>query len=161
MNRLILLDNTVLTNLALLQQTELVFRLWSEDACTTPAVMLEYQAGARQAKFGAESWRKLRIIELTEPETYWANALPPRLGAGEKTCLAVALHRLGVFASDDFDARAAARRSGIALTGTLGILLLSIERGDISLQQGSAFLKVLIAAGYRSPVQELDGFLKK
>lgn len=101
MSRLILLDNTVLTNLALIHRTDLVFRLWAEDVYTTSAVIPEYQAGAAQGKFASSAWEELRIIELTEQETEWMNALPPKLGAGEKSCIAVARHRQGTLASDD------------------------------------------------------------
>ena len=41
----ILLDNTVLTNLALVKQADLVPHLWGAAACTTPHVLAEYQAG--------------------------------------------------------------------------------------------------------------------
>lgn len=161
MSRLILLDNTVLTNLALIHRTDLVFRLWAGAVCTAAAVISEYQAGAGQAKFSANAWEALRIIKLTEQETGWMNDLSPKLGAGEKSCIAVARHRQGAFASDDLDARTTARGNRIPLTGTLGILLLSIESGHISLEQGNSFLEQLIASGYRSPVQTLDGLLKK
>lgn len=161
MNRLILLDNTVLTNLALVQRTDLVFRLWSDDACTTSAVMMEYHAGAAQGKFDPNAWRELPVIELTEQEIEWENALSQKLGAGERSCIAIALHRQGVFVSDDSLARATAKQNGIALTGTLGILLLGVEREHISLEEGNSFLRRLIAAGYYSPVEGLNEFFKK
>jgi predicted nucleic acid-binding protein len=51
------------------------------------------------------------------------------------------------FASDDADARAAARRLGVSVTGTLGILALA---------QANALLADMVAAGYRSPMERLD-----
>ncbi len=77
MSQLVVLDNTVLTNLALVNQTDLVFRLWS-NVCTTPAVMAEYQAGAASGKFATSAWSKLPLIESTEQEIEWARKLASR-----------------------------------------------------------------------------------
>lgn len=41
----ILLDNTVLSNLALVGEVGLVQRLWPRQACTTPQVLEEYSQG--------------------------------------------------------------------------------------------------------------------
>ena len=45
-----------------------------------------------------------------------------------------------MFASDDADARAAARRLGIRVTGTLGILALTVRRELLTLTQANALL---------------------
>jgi hypothetical protein len=45
MNGPLLLDNTVLTNFALVGRSDLPLRLWSGGACITPAVLGEFQAG--------------------------------------------------------------------------------------------------------------------
>ncbi|MFO7662626.1 MAG: hypothetical protein R6X18_08525 [Chloroflexota bacterium] len=42
---LVLLDNMVLTNFALLSRPDLVLDLWCSGPVTTTAVMTEYQAG--------------------------------------------------------------------------------------------------------------------
>ncbi len=41
----VILDNTVLTNFALAECTELVMLLWSDALQTTPQVMTEYREG--------------------------------------------------------------------------------------------------------------------
>ena len=41
---LIILDNTVLTNFARVQRTDLLFAVWPDLLCTTAPVMAEYQA---------------------------------------------------------------------------------------------------------------------
>ena len=47
MSKPILLDDTVLSNLALVGQMDLVFRLWPERICTTEDVMREYQVAVQ------------------------------------------------------------------------------------------------------------------
>jgi len=81
------------------------------------------------------------------------------LGAGERSCLAVALHRQGLLVSDDLDARRAAREHGIPKTGTVGILVLYVRRGYLSREEANALLTEMIALGYRSPVASLDSLL--
>ena len=44
-SRLVLLDNTVLTNFALVDRPDLVLDLWGPNCATTTEVMAEYQAG--------------------------------------------------------------------------------------------------------------------
>ena len=44
-SRLVLLDNTVLANFALIHRADLVLGLWGEAGATTQAAMAEYQAG--------------------------------------------------------------------------------------------------------------------
>jgi predicted nucleic acid-binding protein len=66
----------------------------------------------------------------------------------------------GLFASDDADARAAAQRRGIPVTGTLGILALAVRRKLLTLAQANALLNDMIAAGYRSPMQKLDALVR-
>jgi predicted nucleic acid-binding protein len=151
-----LLDNTVLTNFALVGRPDIVLRLWPDIACTTPAVRSEYQAGATAGLTPGETWADLPAVALTEAEATFAAELPPRLGMGERTCLAVAVHRHGLLASDDQDARTVARRYGVPVTGTLGILVLGIRHGHLARDEADALLKEMIAAGYRSPVTNLD-----
>jgi len=159
MIRLVLLDNTVLTNLALVGKDGLVMRLWPTRACTTPAAMDEYRAGAASGLLPADAWTSLCVVTLTEGETVFAAGLSPRLGAGERTCLAVAIHRKGLFASDDLDARRVAQEHGVPRTGTISILVLCVQRGYLSRGQANTLLGEMIALGYRSPVIRLDSLL--
>jgi predicted nucleic acid-binding protein len=119
MNTWVLLDNTVLTNFALLNRPDLVLDLWT-GACTTTAVLAEYQAGTAVRPLPADCWQTLTLVDLTPEETAVAQQLAHHPGAGERTCIAVAHCRNGLFASDDADARRAAQMYGIPLTGTSG-----------------------------------------
>jgi predicted nucleic acid-binding protein len=154
----VLLDNTVLTNSALIGQPHLVLDLWP-DACTTPAVQAEYQAGVTTRQLPVDVWQSLPIVTLTSTEATFANRLNQRLGAGERSCIAVAHHQKALFVSDDFDARRQAQAYGIPTTGTIGILLLNIQHKRITLAKGNELLTQLIKLGYRSPVTKLDDFI--
>ena len=95
-------------------------------------------------------------MELTPQERASAAAFASRLGAGERSCLAVAQARCGLLASDDADTRHTAQRLGIPVSGTLGILALAVRRQLLSLDQANVLLADMIAAGLRSPLEKLD-----
>jgi len=157
--RPVLLDNTVLSNFALVGRTDLVMRLWPTTACTTPAALDEYEVGTASGLLPPDAWAELPVVTLTEEEIPFAASLTPRLGAGERTCLAVAVHRQGLLASDDLDARRAARQHNVPRTGTVGILVLCVQRGYLPRDQADTLLAEMIALGYRSPVASLDPLL--
>lgn len=157
--RPVLLDNTVLTNFALVSKADLVMHLWPTTACTTSAVLAEYDVGAASRLLPPDAWGNLPIVTLTQEEATFVSGLPARLGAGERTCLAVAVHRRGLLASDDMDARRAARQHNVSVTGTVGILVLCVQQGYLARDQADVLLSEMIALGYRSPVASLDGLV--
>jgi predicted nucleic acid-binding protein len=152
---LVLLDNTVLSNFALVQQTEMVMRV-CPGVCTTATAFAEYAAAVEKGLLQAGIWSSLPVIELTDRELHLLEMLPARLGPGERTCLAVAIQRGGVVATDDLDARQLARRSGVGTTGTLGILVLAVGAGEVSVDHANRLLAEMIASGFRSPVKSLN-----
>lgn len=156
MDKPVLLDNTVLSNLALVGQTNLVFCLWPERILTTSDVWHEYEIAAQTGKLPLSVWSNLTIVELTSQEKTTAAAFVSRLGAGERSCLAVAQARCGLLVSDDVDTRHTAQRLGIPVSGTLGILALAVRRQLLSLDQANGLLADMIAAGFRSPLAKLD-----
>jgi len=102
---MVFLDNTVLTNFALIGRPDLIFSIWPDIACTVTPVMEEYQTGVQTSNLPRKAWDGLLIHQLTDEESAMAASLPPKLGAGERACLAAAIMRQGVFASDDQQAR--------------------------------------------------------
>lgn len=102
---IVVLDNTVLTNYGLINRADLVSDLWPGMASFTPDVQNEYQAGVRVAELPADIWVFLPVLTLTTSETTLALSLAHRLGAGERSCLAVAITRGALLATDDEDAR--------------------------------------------------------
>jgi len=154
----LLLDNTVLTNFALVGRADLVLGL-STEVATTPAVIAEYVAGVAGHGLPANVWNSLFQLTLQPDEQRFADRLPPRLGRGERSCIAVAVHRRGLFASDDMRARLEAQRHGVAVTGTVGILVLNVKLGRLVLEEGNTLLTDMIVQGYRSSVLALDELL--
>ena len=150
-----LLDNTVLSNFAAVKRSDVVLRLWPGQVYTIPGVIKEYQQAVLTRNYAPDSWAELPVLELTAAENEYAHSLPDPLGTGERECIAVAVYRQGSFVSDDSHARAVARSKGLALSGTLGILVACPDMGILTFSQANALLKKMIAAGYRSPISDL------
>jgi predicted nucleic acid-binding protein len=83
------------------------------------------------------------------------------LGDGEASCIAVALERGCVIFTDDRDARRYAGRRELRVSGTLGVLLLLVERKHLTVAQADACLREMIAHDYRSPVTSIAGLRKR
>jgi predicted nucleic acid-binding protein len=77
------------------------------------------------------------------------------LGFGEASCLTLARHRDWLVLTDDKSARRRPRREKLAVTGTLGILKLAVERELLSVEEGNDLLRQMTAAGYYSPYDDL------
>jgi predicted nucleic acid-binding protein len=104
----------------------------------------------------ADLWADLTVTTLTEEETVLAASFSTRLGSGERSCLAAAVRRQGLLATDDLDARRIAQQQNVPLTGTLGILVLCVRRGYLSREEANGLLAEMIALGYYSPFDSLD-----
>lgn len=152
----ILLDNTALTNFALVGRADLILDLWRPDCATTTAVMAEYQAGIASRGLPNDIWQNLPQLTLQPLEQAFAEKLPAQLGRGERSCIAIAVQRQGLFVCDDAKARQVAKRHGITITGTIGILVMNIRQGNLTLAEGNAILTDMIIQGYRSPIATLD-----
>jgi predicted nucleic acid-binding protein len=157
--RKVFLDNTVLTNFALIGRPDLILLLWPDIACTTTSIMEEYQAGVYATKLPENVWHELPIYKLTTEENARATGLPPQLGTGERTCLAAAIIQQGVLASDDQQARKYGLQVGVTIIGSVGILIRCIEQGLISKSEAQVLLDRMIAANYHSPISSLDEIL--
>ena len=96
MSKPVLLDNTVLSNLALVGQMDVVFHLWPERVASTPAVLREYEVAARGGLLPPRAWADLPLLELTAQESAISARLCKRLGvpvAGTLGILALAVRR--------------------------------------------------------------------
>ncbi|ACS34623.1 DUF3368 domain-containing protein, partial [Thermococcus gammatolerans] len=58
--------------------------------------------------------------------------------------------------SDDYDARKKARLLGIKVSGTIGLLVLGVKRGVLTLEEGNGLLEKMIEKGFYSPVKRLE-----
>ena len=92
----VILDNTVLTNFALVGRADLVTHLWPTTACTTPPVLDEYRSGVVSGLLPADVRSDLTVITLTDEQTALAADFSSRLGSGERSCLAAEGRAIGV-----------------------------------------------------------------
>jgi predicted nucleic acid-binding protein len=69
---LVILDNTVLTNLAVVGDMDLVFRLWGTRVCSTQAVMDEYHRAVAIGLLPPNAWADLPMLSLDQAEMAFA-----------------------------------------------------------------------------------------
>lgn len=156
MSMIALLDNTVLSNCALVGRFDLPSVTWGRACVMTLEVFAEYQAGVSSGQLPANEWEEVQRVILTEPEQRIADDLASILGAGERSCIAVAITRGGIVVSDDRKARQIAGRYNVSVSGTIGLLIASVRKHLMTVHEGNVVLSDMIAHGYRSPVATLD-----
>lgn len=156
MSRLILLDNTVLSNFAQAEIVSAVFSLWGDQVCTTMEVIKEYQAGTLSVGLPKSVWKDLKIVRQTEEEKIFGSKLSAGLGAGERSCLAVAHARGAIFATDDLFARETAKKHNILVIGTIGILIECVTKNILARTKAQKALDLMITNGYRSPIEDIS-----
>ena len=107
-----------------------------------------------------DGWLRLTSLS-TEREMLIFSSLPGQLHAGEASSLAIAQQRSWLFLTDDKAARRQAGERRVAVSGTLGCLVLGVERGLWTLDQANEQLGRIIAAGFFSPLTDLGGLVKR
>lgn len=158
-------NTTVLLNFAAIHQIEVLHHLFGEIYISAQ-VYEEIVAGIEEgyrfytaiepilSPLSPHGW--LRLTSLNGDDEFRTFAeMPSGLHSGESSCLAIAQGRHWLFLSDDKAARKEAYQRGIALSGTLGCLILGIERGICSLDSANSWLRNMVDNGYRSPVSDL------
>jgi predicted nucleic acid-binding protein len=156
MKTLLILDNTVMSNFALVGRAHWLPEVWPGALATSSAAWDELQAGIRLGRIPETDWSWLVVLTLTRKERAQCAELMPPLDEGEAACLALARSRGHRFLTDDRVARREARRLGVPLSGTMGALRSLVDAGRISLEEANMALQEMVALGYRSPVHELS-----
>ncbi len=156
---LVLLDNTVLSNFALVGRVDLLRLALGSEVSTTQQVMEESLAGVALGRVPATDWAWLPVIALSAAEEETYQTFLRHLNRGEAACLAVAAQRPARILTDDRDARALASRRGIAISGTLGVLARLVKLGYLTEAQADDLLQHMIAKGYQAPVGSVKGLL--
>lgn len=64
-----------------------------------------------------------------------------------------------VLATDDLDARRLAGKSDVEVTGSVGILVDGVSRGELSTETADEWLRTWERAGYRSPVDSVTDLI--
>ncbi|MGC9393784.1 MAG: hypothetical protein ACP5J4_02905 [Anaerolineae bacterium] len=158
-------NTTVISNFAAIGQLEVLHALYGRVFISTD-VYAEIQEGVDEgyafydkvvntiAPPNAAGWIHLTGLQ-TEVELRYLGTLPRRLHKGEASCLAIAKARHWLLLTDDMAARQEARRLKIKLSGSLGSLVIAIEREFCTLDMANTWLLDMLQQGYRSPVTDL------
>jgi predicted nucleic acid-binding protein len=167
----VIANTTVISNFASVNQLNLLRRLFGALYISTE-VYAEIQTGLEEGyqfyaaidhiihPFVHDGWIRLTSM-ADEAEIGLYGALPARLHQGEASCLVIARHRGWILLSDDRAARDEGIRLGIVVSGSLGCLVLAVERGLCTLEQANIWLNEMIRQGYHSPVNDLTSLLKR
>lgn len=158
------LNTTVLSNFAHVDRVELLLDL--PRLVTVDAVREELEAGVETHPYleraltvlGAE----IPVIAPSGSKEELEETLRDSLDPGESQALAVAAAADGTLVTDDGDARAIAKRRGVDLAGSIGLLVRFVEDDSISAETADEYLKRWIdEAGFRSPARNFDAFLEE
>jgi predicted nucleic acid-binding protein len=124
---------------------------------TSSEAWAELQTGIRLGRLREIDWSWLTVLTLTVQECQLRDELVPPLDEGEAACLALAQCRGYGLLTDDRVTRREARRMGVSLSGTLGVLQSLVHERQVPLQEANTAFREMIARGYRSPVPLLSG----
>lgn len=153
-------DNTVLTNFALIKREDILMKVFDGVLYTANEVLQEFQLGKEREILPNTDWSWMRVLKIeSEQEEHLFERLIERLGTGESACLSLAVNRNMKILTDDLDTRNYAQRLGVSVSGTIGVLVLAINKGIISLEEGNKFLVEMVGNGYYSPYKSLDSLL--
>lgn len=159
----VIFDTMVISNFAKAGQLALLRKIYPANAYCSGFVVAEVLRGWRQGhpeleplvQSLADGWPQQ--IDLSAPaERQLYARISVSLGDGESSCLALAAERGYVFACDDRLARREAVGLGIALTGTVGILIKAVRTGVIDLKKANVILRRMIAAGFYAPLPRIS-----
>jgi hypothetical protein len=96
------------------------------------AVLDEVNVRERPDAEAIRQWRHKHDVLVREPSDPSLNALSEELGDGERAALALAIERdAALVVLDDQEGRRVAKRRGISVTGTIGVLVEARATGQI------------------------------
>ncbi len=150
------MDNTVLTNYAIVGRQDLIFSLFGNRACTTKQAFDEFRHGTKNPEIPVNAWEELPCYELSVDEVNWAHRQLTRLGNGERACLTAAFFRKGILASDDQLVRKLAQQISVPVIGSIGILVAAVNNHLLDKVVGQILLEQMIQSGYYSPISNLN-----
>ena len=148
-------DTTVLSNFAHAQRPDFLQSAFPNLA-VPPAVRSELRQGEQEGRIPVCDWDWLQPIALSEAQQQLADDFSQTLGRGESECIALALERGWLLLTDDRDARRVAVDRAVSISGTLGSLVILVDRQVLSRTEADDHLRVMIASGYHSPVRSLS-----
>lgn len=164
---MIVVDTTVLSNLARANQTNLLKKIHGQIIVPSQVheeilkgIAAGYDFLEEADKIVETDWVKVVVLEDGRERTLFRKLLD-MVGYGEAARIAIAKERSLVFFSDNRKARRVAQDHGVKISGTLGMLELLVEEGKLSIGEADAVLSRMIQGGYRSPVQSLKELVEE
>ena len=158
---MIVVDTTVLSNLARAKRTNLLEKIHGQIIIPSQVheeilkgIAAGYDFLEEADKIVEADWAKLAVLENERERTLFRNLLDV-VGYGEAAGIAIAKERSLLFFSDDRKARQVAQDQGVKISGTLGMLELLVEEGKLSIGEADEILRKMVQGGYRSPIQSL------
>jgi predicted nucleic acid-binding protein len=158
-------NNTLLSNFAFVNRLNLLKDVFGK-VYLTPEIQYKVEKGILEGHVFQERTKQiietkdwLLVTGFNQDEQKLFDQLTKTLDVGEASCLAIAKLRKWIFLTDDKDARKAAERLAIELSGTIGFLRLARDKKLITSDEANALLQSMIANGYYSPVRKLDDSL--
>lgn len=128
---LVIADSEPLISLARIEQLPLLPTLFGVVRIPE-AVMRELTQGAAEGRPGAASIQAASWIQVVRVDPTSAAGYELLVDAGEAAAIALAMSEGGLLLMDDDRGRRLALRLGLAIKGTLGILVLAKKQGHIA-----------------------------
>ena len=120
----VLVDNTVLSNFALIGREDILHNLFKDTLFTTKEVFRELKRGEDIGILAKRDWQWIKILKIeSSQEEFLFRLFIETFGNGESSCLSIAISRNFKVLTDDLDARKLAQRRGVPISGTIGILV--------------------------------------
>jgi predicted nucleic acid-binding protein len=156
------LNTTAPSNFAYIDRMDLLETLPRE--CTVPTVRSELRAGVDSYPHLQRALDSvgdaIPVLVLDESAEEAATQRERRLDPGEAEAFAVADIHDGTLVTDDGPARGLARETGVAVTGSIGVLIRALEDGQVSEADADRWLKRWVdETDYRAPSRDLSDYL--
>ncbi len=156
----VIVDNTVLSNFALIEREDILAMLFKETLFTTEEVLVELKRGEQSSVLPKRDWQWVRLLKIETPqEEFLFRLFADSFGKGETSCLSIAISRDLKVLTDDKDARKLAQRRGVPVSGTIGVLVDAVREGLLSIEEANTLLLDMVEKGYFSPLETLDGLI--
>lgn len=157
----IVFNNTVLVNFSKLNNWELIEKLFNEILITSQ-VFEEVKDGIEAGyDFMSEVTKRIetkfiKIVQFPSDKILLFEKLLENLDYGEASCIAYCFDRESIFFTDDFSARRKSKEYSINISGTLGILIMCINKHILLIKEANDILRIIIDNGYRSPISSFN-----
>lgn len=166
---MVIANTTIISNFASVGRLDLLRGVLDEVYISTD-VFAEIQDGFAEGNLfyrgieqnisplAPDGWLQLTSLH-GDAELQLFARLPAGLHRGEASSLAIAGQRNWVFLTDDAKARSTAHALGIAISGTLGLLLKATQAELITAEEADGLLTQMLQNGYRSPHSTISELL--